>query len=96
LRKTARAGGPPARLLETLICSGQGRPLYQWQCADPNGRVELLKKISHYGARLGRLLPLGKLDRLEIQLHDRRAVAQVQSDRMVFVQAAVENGPPPP
>lgn len=87
--------GRPSRLLETLICSGQGRPLYQWQCADAGGRVELLKKISQYGARLGRLLPLGKLDRLEIQLHDRRVVAQVQPDRMVFVQAAAENDPPP-
>lgn len=89
------AAEPPSPLLESLICSGQGRPLYQWQCADANGRVELLKKISQYGARLGRLLPLGKLDRLEIQLHDRRAVAQVRPDRMVFVQVAAESANPP-
>ncbi len=89
------AGRVPAQLIETLICSGQGKPLYQWQCADANNRVELLKKISQYGARLGRLLPLGKFDRLEIQLHDSRTVAQVNSDRMVFVQVATENGKPP-
>ena len=93
--ETPAAGGEPARLTETLICSGQGRPLYQWQCYDANGRVELLKKISQYAARLGRLLPLGKFDRLEIQLHDSRAVAQAGPDRMVFVQSAADNGKPP-
>lgn len=85
----------PSRIMETLICSGQGKPLYQWQCHDANERVELLKKISQYAARLGRLLPLEKFDRVEIQLHDSRAVAQVKSDRMVFVQVAAENGTPP-
>ncbi len=89
------ATGIPAHLLETLVCSGQGQPLYQWQCADASSRVELLKKISQYGARLGRLLPLGKFDRLEIQLHDARIISQVKSDRMVFVQVAAENGKPP-
>jgi hypothetical protein len=88
-------GSPARHLMETLICSGQGKPLYQWQCADANNRVELLKKISQYGARLGRLLPLGKFDRLEIQLHDSRTVAQANADRMVFVQVATENGKPP-
>ena len=89
------AQGASARLMETLICSGQGQPLYQWQCADAGDRVELLKKISQYGARLGRLLPLGKFDRLEIQLHESRTVAQVNPDRMVFVHVAAESGKPP-
>ena len=93
--ETPPADALPSRILETLICSGQGRPLYEWQCYDANGRVELLKKISQYAARLGRLLPLGKFDRLEIQLHDSRIVAQVKPDRMAFVQVAVENGKPP-
>ena len=93
--ETPSANPLPARLLETLICTGKGLPLYQWQCDDASGRVELLKKISQYSARLGRLLPLGKLDRLEIQLHDSRIVTQVQSDRMVFVQVAIDHGQPP-
>jgi CheY-like chemotaxis protein len=89
--ETPPPDGPSSHLMETLICSGQGRPLYQWKCYDTNSRVELLKKISQYAARLGRLLPLGKFDRLEIQLHDSRIVAQATPDRMVFVQVAVEN-----
>ena len=93
--ETPTAGGLPVQLLETLICSGQGRPLYEWQCHDANARVELLKKISQFAARLGRLLPLGRFDRLEIQSHDSRIVAQVKTDRMIFVQVTAESEPPP-
>lgn len=92
--ESPRIEGQPPRLMEMLICSGQGKPLYQSQSDDANGRVELLKKISQYSARLGRLLPVGRFDRLVIQLYDSRVVAQVQADRMVFVQTAVENGTP--
>ena len=77
-----------ARVAETLICSGQGAPLYEWQCSDANARVALLAEIAQQASRLGRLLPLGKFDRLEIQLPASRAVAQVKPDRMVFVQVA--------
>jgi CheY-like chemotaxis protein len=93
--ETPSADEPPSRLLETLICSGQGKPLYQWQCFNTDGRVELLKKISQYSARLGRLLPLGKFDRLEIQFPVSRAVVQAKPDRLVFVHVAAENGKPP-
>lgn len=76
---------------ETLICSGQGAPLYQWQCADTKARMTLLVEIGQQAARVGRLLPLGKFDRLEIQMSDGRAVAQVKPDRLIFVQVAAQN-----
>ena len=78
------------RVAETLICSGQGTPLYQWQCSDVKARVALLEEIAQQASHIGRLLPLGKFDRLEIQLPTSRAVAQVKPDRMVFVQVATE------
>jgi CheY-like chemotaxis protein len=81
----------PARVTETLICSGQGTPLYEWQCSDANARVALLEEIARQASRLGRLLPLGNFDRLEIQLPTSRAVAQVKPDRMVFVQVATDS-----
>ncbi len=77
---------------ETLICSGQGTPLYEWQCPDVIARVALLQDIAEQAARVGQCLPLGKFDRLEIQLPTSRAVAQVRPDRMVFVQVATEAG----
>jgi CheY-like chemotaxis protein len=88
----AAASGLPVRVAETLICSGQGTPLYQWQCSDAIARVAFLEEIARQASRLGRLLPLGKFDRLEIQLPASRAVAQVKPDRMVFVHVTTDNG----
>jgi CheY-like chemotaxis protein len=81
------------RVAETLICGGQGKLLYEWQCADANARVALLMEIGQQASRAGRLLPLGKFDRLEIQLPTSRAVAQVKPNRMVFVHVVTEGGP---
>jgi CheY-like chemotaxis protein len=82
------------RVAETLICSGQGRLLYEWQCADANARVALLMEIGQQAARVGRLLPVGKFDRLEIQLPTSRAVAQVKPSRMVFVHVITDGAHP--
>jgi Domain of unknown function (DUF4388) len=82
------------RVAETLICSGQGRLLYEWQCADANARVALLMEIGQQAARVGRLLPVGKFDRLEIQLPNSRAVAQVKPSRMVFVHVVTDGANP--
>ena len=81
----------PARVAETLICSGQGTPLYEWQCSDAKARVALMEEIARQASRLGRMLPLGNFDRLEIQLPGSRAVAQVKPDRMVFVHVTTGN-----
>ena len=80
---------------ETLICSGQGAPLYAWQCPDAPARVALLQSVAQQAVVFGQLMPLGNFDRLEIQLADSRAVAQVKTDRMVFVRVAGrrENSP---
>jgi len=80
------------RVAETLICSGQGTPLYQWQCADAIARIALLQEVAQQAEHIGRWLPLGKFDRLELQLPAGRAVAQVNANRMVFVQVAMETG----
>ena len=80
------------RVAETLICSGQGAPLYQWQCADAIARIALLQEVAQQADRIGRWLPLGKFDRLELQLPAGRAVAQVNPGRMVFVEVATETG----
>jgi CheY-like chemotaxis protein len=88
---TATGSDFPVRVAEMLICSGLGVPLYEWQCNDVTARVALLEEIARHASRLGRLLPLGNFDRLEIQLPSSRAVAQVKPDRMVFVQVAIES-----
>jgi CheY-like chemotaxis protein len=76
------------RVLETLICSGQGEPLYQAECANVNARLALLKKIAQEAAQLAQMLPLGNFDRLEMQFHDGRTIAQARPDRLVFVRTS--------
>jgi hypothetical protein len=84
------ASAVSVRVVETLICSGHGKPVYEWQCADVNARMALLLEIGQQAVRVGRLLPLGKFDRLEIQLPASRVVAQVKPNRMVFVHVMTE------
>ena len=87
--KTLAAPIPVAvRVVETLICSGLGKPLYDAECADVNARVALLKKIAQQAAQLAQILPLGNFDRLEMQLPAGRAIAQARPDRLVFVGVA--------
>jgi CheY-like chemotaxis protein len=84
--KGATTASVSARVLETLICSGPGEPLYQAGCADANARAEQLKRIATRAAELSQILPLGDFDRLELQFADGRAVAQARADRLVFVR----------
>ena len=79
---------PSARVMEMLICSGQGEPLYNAHCADVDQRVECLKKITTQAAELAKMLPLGNFDRLEMQFADGRAIAQARADRLVFLRTA--------
>ena len=81
---------PSVRILETLICSGAGRPLYDADCANVAGRVTLLKNIARHAALLAQIVPLGTFDRLEMQFPDGRTIAQTRPDRMVFVRVANE------
>ncbi len=81
-----------ARVVETLICSGAGEPLYNAHCADVAARVAHLQIIAAQAAELAQMLPLGNFDRLELQYPDGRAIAQARPDRLVFVRTAT--GPP--
>jgi CheY-like chemotaxis protein len=76
------------RVVETLICSRSGEPLYEAECADAKARATLLKNVAQQAAQLAQILPLGNFDRLEMQLPDGRAVAQARPDRLVFVRVS--------
>lgn len=79
---------PAGQASELLICSGTGEMLYQWQCADAAARLGLLQKIAQRADTLIPELQLGKLDRLELQLADGRAILQPRADRLVFARVA--------
>ena len=79
---------PASQASEMLICSGVGEVLYNWKCSDPAARVALMKTIASRAEQLIPEIQLGKLDRLEIQLADGRAILQPRADRMIFVLMA--------
>lgn len=79
---------PTTRVLETLICTGPGEPLYHADCADVNARVALLQTIAEQAGQLAQILPLGNFDRLEMQFYDGRTIAQARPDRLVYVRTA--------
>jgi len=87
-QETTPAAAMSVCVVETLICSGQGEPLYEVDCADVPGRVQFLKDIALQAAELSKIVPLGDFDRLELQFEEGRAIAQARPDRMVFVATA--------
>ena len=60
--------------------------LLNWQCVDPAARVTLLQAVAQRAEKLIPDLQLGKLDRVEIQLADGRAILQPRADRLVFAR----------
>ncbi len=79
---------PDVVIAETLICSPQGEPLYEWQCADALARITLLQTVAQQAGLLAQSLSLGQFERLEILQPGGHMVAQSDPDRMVFVRVA--------
>ncbi len=77
----------PARMDEMLVCSAKGEILYEWQCTSTTDRVSFLEFLSRKSTQLGEGLNLGMFDRLEMEGDRTRVIAQVKSDRGVFVRA---------
>ncbi len=80
------AGGPYGEATEMLICSPEGEELYSWQCANAAERIKLLQAIAERAEKLIPTLQLGRLDRVEVQMSDGRAILQPRTDRMIFVR----------
>ncbi len=83
---SAHAGGRPARIDELLVCSPKGEILYEWKCGNANERVSFLEFLSQKSGQLGEGLNLGAFDRLEMEGERYRVIAQVKSDRGLFVR----------
>jgi CheY-like chemotaxis protein len=77
---------PAGAASEILICSAAGEVLLNWQCVAPAARVKLMQKVARCAESLIPELQLGKLDRLEIQLSDGRAILQPRADRLIFAR----------
>jgi hypothetical protein len=88
-RGTATGAALRPQVDELLVCSLQGEVLHEWQCSNTNGRVGLLEALSEKARKLAQGLPLGDFDRLEVNGADARIIAQVQSDRSLFLRTSL-------
>ena len=75
-----------ARIDEVMVCSTRGEVLYEWQCPGSGERISFLEFLSQKSQQLGEGLNLGDFDRLEMESVDLRILAQIKSDRGVFVR----------
>lgn len=76
------------RIDEVVVCSAEGDVLYQWECKDIEARLKLFQFIAQKAGQLNQSFPLGRFDRLEILGPDGRVIAQIQSDRKLFVRCS--------
>ncbi len=84
---------PPNRIEEVLLCSAQGEVLYEWQCPKAEARISLLEFISQKAWQMQSTLPVGRLDRVEMQAPPSRIVMHVQADGGLFVRSTRAPGP---
>ena len=71
---------------EMIVCSVQGDIVYEWQCADANGRVNFLEFVSQKSRQLGVGLELGDFERLEMLSPRSRVIAQIQGEHAIIVR----------
>ncbi len=79
---------PPNRIEEVLLCTAQGEVLYEWQCPKAEARLSLLEFISQKAWQMQSTLPVGRLDRVEMQAPPSRIIMHVQADRSLFVRSS--------
>jgi hypothetical protein len=80
------APGTRPTVEELLVCSLQGEVLHEWQCANPNGRVSFLEFLAQKARQLAQGVPVGELDRLEVNGAQGRTIAQIQADRALLIR----------
>jgi len=74
------------QIAEVLVSSVQGDVLYQWQCDDANARINFLEFLSQKSRQLSQGLPMGPLERMEIQGSKSRIITQLENDHAIFVR----------
>jgi CheY-like chemotaxis protein len=85
---TAPGHDGETRIDEVVLCSGAGEVLYDWQCKSLERRVNLLEQIESQAAQINNIVPVGRLDRVEIQTRDGRIICQILPDRRLFVRSS--------
>jgi CheY-like chemotaxis protein len=98
-RPRARADKPAVRgprIQELLVCSYSAEILYEWQCPQAEIRLKLVEAARDRSERLTTHLPVGPVDRLELQATQARLVLRFQEDGAVLLRSASGQKPGAP
>lgn len=82
----AGAGSGDARVAEAFICSPSGEVLYEAQCGDTAGRAAWLHSVVQHAGELGKILPLGEFDRMDVSFGGTRIVSRFRADSLACVR----------
>lgn len=75
------------KIEEVLICTVVGEVLYEWQCNDPDARINLLEFVSQKARQITAGLELGALERFETRADNVRTITKLEPECAVFVRA---------
>lgn len=81
------------RIQELLVCSYSAEVLYEWQCPHADKRLKFVEVARDRSERLTAHLPLGPVDRLELQAAQARFVVRFQEDGAVLLRSATGEKP---
>ena len=95
-RPVATESDPAGLQIEELLVSNERREvLYEWQCGETQKRMALIEFVAHKSRQLAQGLPLGRLDRVELQAANGRAVIQIHPHRNVLMRSNTKARPTP-
>jgi hypothetical protein len=90
-RRTPRKAAPPLLLEpqteEVLVCSMKGDVLYEWQSPESDARMKLADFLGKKAAEFASLMPLGRLDRVELGQTPGRVVVKYQGETALIVRS---------
>lgn len=84
------------KIEEMLLCSDFREVLFEQQCPDAQKRLGLGEALWHKSGEIARLLPLGEMDRAELQAPGGRLVARFEAKRCLFVRTNSKAHAPAP
>ncbi len=87
-KKNAPMVLPQPQVDEMLVCSAQGDVLYEWQCNESEARIKFMDLVIQKSQQLSMSIPLGKFERIEVQLPKSRMIATTQKECNVLVRAS--------
>jgi CheY-like chemotaxis protein len=80
----------PPRIEELLIVTQKGEILHNWQCSQPQERAELISLLGQKSKQICQGMPVGAMERVELEGLDSRWVMRLEGDQVYLLHALRE------